>query len=83
MKNLYSSQALRFRPDNNKHSQVTEVMRMIIEAMENLEIKLRHNYEIREEERVRMDAMRGEERFRMEQNAIIIFSDDASDSGRR
>ena len=39
------------------HSQVTEVMRMIIEAKENLESTLRHNDEIMEEERVRMDAM--------------------------
>ena len=40
-------------------------MRMIIEAKENVESTLRHNYEIREEERVRMDAMRKEERVRM------------------
>ena len=54
-------------------------MCMIIEAKENLEITLRHNDEIREEERVCMDAMREEERVRMAQNAIIIFSDDESD----
>ena len=56
-------------------------MRMIIEAKGNLESVLRHNYEIREEERVRMDEIREEERVRMEQNDIIIFYDDESDSG--
>ena len=58
MKKAYLSLALQFHPDKNKHSQVTELMRMIIEAKENLEITLRHNDEIREEERVCMDAMR-------------------------
>ena len=37
---------------------------------------LRHNYEIREEERVRVDAMMEEERVHMAQNDIIILSDD-------
>ena len=45
---------------------------MINEAKEELESTLRHNDEIREEERVRM-----------EQNVIIIFSDEESDSRRR
>ena len=65
------------------HSQVTEVMRMIIEAKVNFESTLHHNDEIREEERFRMDAMREEERVHMAQNSIIITSDDESDSGRR
>ena len=38
-----------------------------------MEITLRHNYEIREEELVRMGAIREEERVRMAQNSIIIF----------
>ena len=38
---------------------------------------------MREEELVRMDATREEEHVRMAQNAIIISSDDESDSGRR
>ena len=57
VKKSYRSLALRFHPDKNEHSQVTEVMKMINEAKENLEKTLRHNYEIREEERVHMDAM--------------------------
>ena len=48
-----------------------------------MESTLRHNCEIREEERVRMDAMREEERVHMVQNTIIILSDDESDSERR
>ena len=38
---------------------------MINEAKEELEITLRHNDEIREEERVCMDTMREEERVHM------------------
>ena len=56
---------------------------MIIKVKENLESTLRHNNEIREEERVRMDAMREEESVRMAQNTIIVLSDEESDSGRR
>ena len=56
---------------------------MIIKAKENLESTLRHYDEIREEERVCMDAMREEERVRMAHNATIILSDDESDSRRR
>ena len=48
-----------------------------------MESILRHNDEIREEERVRMDAMKEEERVCMAQNSIIISSDDEYDSGRR
>ena len=58
-------------------------MKMINKAKENPESTLRHNDEIREEERVRMDTIREEERVRMAQNAIIILSDDKSDSGRK
>ena len=60
MKKVYPSLALRFHPDKNKHSQVSDVMNMKYDANEELEKTLRHNYAIREEERVRMDAMRGE-----------------------
>ena len=49
MKKNYHSLALRFHPDTNNHSQVTEVVRLIIEAKENLESTLRHNEKIREE----------------------------------
>ena len=59
------------------------VLNCLILPQENLESTLRHNYEIREEERVRTDAMRKEEHVRMAHNAIIISSDDESDSGRR
>ena len=48
MKKSYRYLALQFHSDKNKHSQFTEVMRMIIEAKENLEITLRHNDEIKE-----------------------------------
>ena len=41
------------------------MMKMINEAKEELESTLRHNDEIVQEERVRMDAMRKEERVRM------------------
>ena len=58
-------------------------MCMIFKVKENLESTLRHNNEIREEERVRMDAMREEESVRMAQNTIIVLSDEESDSGRR
>ena len=60
MKTSYRSLALRFHPDKNLHSQVTEVMKMIKEAKEELESTLRHIGEIREEELVRMGAMREE-----------------------
>ena len=78
MKKAYCSLDLQFHPDKNKHSQVTEVMRMIIEAKENLESKLRHNDAIEEDERVRMDAMREEECVRMAQNNILISSESSS-----
>ena len=70
MKKSYRSLALRFHPDKNQHSQVSDAMKMIKEAKEELENILRHNDEIREEERVRMA-----------HNTIIIsseslFSDD-------
>ena len=58
-------------------------MKITGEAKEELESTLRHNDEIREEERVRMDTMREEERVRMAHNAIVIFSDDESNSERR
>ena len=83
MKKYYRSLALQFQPDKNKHSQVTEVMKMMNEAKEELESTLLQNYEIREEERVHMDAMREEECVNMAQNAIIISSDDEYDSERR
>ena len=63
MKKSYCSQALQFHPDKNQHSQVSDVMKMINEAKEDLENTLRHNYSIREEERVRMA-----------QNTIMISS---------
>ena len=53
------------------------------ETKEELESTLRHINEIREEERVQMNSTREEECVRMAQNAIIILSDDESDSGRR
>ena len=74
MKKAYPYLDLRFQPDKNKHPQVTEVMKMINEAKENLESTLRHNDEIREEERVRMDAMKEEERVHMTQNTIVLTS---------
>ena len=49
MKKAYISLDFRFHPEKNKHSQVTEVMKMINEAKENLEITLCHNNEIKEE----------------------------------
>ena len=49
MKKACISLDFRFRPEKNKHSQVTEVMRIIIEAKENLESTLCHNNEISEE----------------------------------
>ena len=77
------SLVLRFHPDKNHHSQVTEVMKMINEAKEESESTLRHNIEIMEKEHVRMDAMREQERVHMAQNAVIIASDDESDPVRR
>ena len=71
-------------------------MKVINEVKEELESKLRHNYEMREEERFHMDAMREEERVCMAHNNIIISSessysddlletssDESSGSGRR
>ena len=43
----YFTLALQFYPDKNQHSQVTEVMKIINEAKEELESTLRHNDEIR------------------------------------
>ena len=56
MKEAYFSLDITFQPEKNKHSQVTEAMKMINKAKEELGIKLRHNDEIREEELI--DAMR-------------------------
>ena len=83
MKKAYSSLALRFHPGKNQHSQVTEVTKIINEAKEEQESTLHHNDEKWEEEHVHIDAKREEKRFRMAHNAIIISSDDKSDSGRR
>ena len=52
------------------------MMKMINKVKEELEIILRCNDEIREEERACMDTMREEERIRMAQNAVIISSGD-------
>ena len=73
MKKAYCYLALWFHPDKNLHSQVSEVMKMINEAKEELESTLRHNDEKREEELVCMDETREEVRLRMAQNAIIFF----------
>ena len=51
------------------------MMKIIKEAKEELESTLCHNYEIKEEGRVRIDAMREEERVHMAQNNILILSD--------
>ena len=67
MKKVYRSLALRFHPDKNQHSQVSDVMKMINEAKEELENTLHHNHAMREEERVRMA-----------QNNIIILSESSS-----
>ena len=48
-----------------------------------MESTLLHNDEIREEERVRMNASREEERVCMTHNSIIILSGNEYDSGRR
>ena len=69
---------------------------MINEAKEELEKTFRHNYAIRGEECVRMDAMREEEHVHMAHNTIIILyvffyldasletsSDEKYGSGRR
>ena len=58
------------------------MMKMINKAKGELEITLRHNDEIREEERVRMVTTREEERVRMAHNFIIILSKNESDSRR-
>ena len=81
MKRAYRSLAHRFHPDKNKHSQVTQVMILIIKAKENLERTLCNNDKIREEECVRMDAIREEEHVRLAHNAIIILYNDKYNSG--
>ena len=53
-------------------------MKVINEDKEELENTLRHNNEIRGEERVRMHAMREEECVRLAQNTIIILSESSS-----
>ena len=72
MEKSYCYLALRFHPDKNQHSKVSDVMN---EAEEELENTLRHNDTIKEEECVRMDAMREEECVFMAQNTIIILSE--------
>ena len=54
MKKVYRSLALQFHPEKNQHSQVTEVMKIINDAKEELESTLHHNDEIKEEEHVCM-----------------------------
>ena len=58
MKKAYRTLALRFYPDRNQHSQVSNMMEMINEAKEELENTLRHNDAMREEECVYIDVMR-------------------------
>ena len=58
-------------------------MKIINKAKEELESTLPHNDKIREEERVRMDALREEERVPLAQNAIIIPFDEKYYSGRK
>ena len=48
-KKSYRSLALRYHPDKNQHSQVSDVMRMINKAKEELENTLLHNDAMREE----------------------------------
>ena len=83
MKKSYRSMAFQFHPDKNHHSKVPEVTKMKNKAKEELESTLRHNDEISEEERVRMDKIREQERVRTAQNNTIILSDDESDIGKR
>ena len=52
---------------------------MINEAKEELESTLLRNDEIREEERVHMDALTEEERVLMEHNDVIILSGEKYD----
>ena len=49
MKKSYCHLDLRFHHENNKHSQVSDVMKNINKANEELENKLRHNYVIKED----------------------------------
>ena len=49
MKKSYCSLALQFHLDKNQHSQVSDAMKMINEAEEELENTLSHNDAIREE----------------------------------
>ena len=67
MKKSYSSMALQFHPAKNQHSRVSDVIKMINKAKEELENTLRHNDTIREEERVCMA-----------HNTIIISSESSS-----
>ena len=60
IKKAYRSLALEFRPDKNQHSQVSDGMKILNEAKEELENILRHDYAIREEECVHIDAIREE-----------------------
>ena len=48
MKKAYRYLNLQFHPDKNKHQQVTELIKIINEAKEELESTLRHNDEKRE-----------------------------------
>ena len=48
MKKAYYSLALRFQPDKNQHSQVSDAMKMINKAKEEWEDTLCHNDAIRE-----------------------------------
>ena len=69
IKKAYRELALRFHPDKNKYSQASPVMHMINKAKEGSEYTLSYNYTTREQERVRMA-----------QDYIEIFSDSLSSS---
>ena len=58
-------------------------MIMINQTKEELGGTLRNNDAMRNQECVRMDAMKEEEHARMSQKSIIVLSDDEYDSGRR
>ena len=74
MEKAYYYLACQFHTDKTQHLNCTDLIQIINDSKEKYGDTLRHNYAMREEERVHMYLMKEQERVHMAQNTIIISS---------